>query len=79
MSIQGIRSTELLEPGTTVYIKNMKGKVLKSCFEKDQFNVPICSHTIHYTEKCIDYHRNTWKPINKINKCNYSFIYIERG
>ena len=69
---------EILENGTLVSVNGKHGKVISSCFKKDQFGEPIASHTIHFFEKYkrLSGYNFCYEPINEIRTPNYAGIQI---
>jgi hypothetical protein len=74
---KSITPDQLLPVGTSVGVNNMRGTVINSRFEKDQFGMPICVHTIKYDSILVDRYRKKYKKIDITQRCNYASIHEE--
>lgn len=75
MTTKRITPKDYLPKGQKVIVKNRRGTVTEAKEAKDQFGLPICSHTIRFTEtKAVGSRR--WTSIEpKEESVNYSFIH----
>lgn len=74
MKLKSVIFYEYLEPDTKVQVKNHRGIIISTNNVKDQFNQPIYSYTVKYTEK-YDQGWRKWKQCKeKIETVNYAFV-----
>ena len=77
---RGIGHQDVLEEGTPVRVKNMRGTIVSAAERRDQFGGPIVVHTVRLVEKTSRRvgNREVWKALSKpiVKTCNYSFIQL---
>ena len=73
---QNLSPKQLLDIGTSVAVNGgLKGIIVKAEYKPDQFNMPICLHTVEIREKYFHPLRR-WKQIEPYQK-NFNYASIQ--